>query len=356
MLNQCLYRKRYFILAVVVVIMTCSSALLYLSKMRQTQHARMPKMTHQPPLTLRDLQKNNLLFKNDAQLAAALPEEKEQAATEFLEALAFLPDDDIFTLKEERQRALKIQQQERERRRVKLALYQNLIAKWQDEETREIKQEAWQTKFAVDRKRAAAFLQKAKEFLESQAIFDEYGDVRAINVNGTFVPIESLYENAEIGGQSEGFFSSPSSSVEPVENSDVANDNPKDVFTQQQEVSEDPDITVIESETFTPGIFRETITLQVSIWSADIDGQYLDVILTPYLTETEFEEFFPTEESQQMLQARKQQMQADITERVERFLVEDTHGNRDQKLSIIRETLSQNWGEEIANNVVKDLQ
>ena len=88
---------------------------------------------------------------------------------------------------------------------------------------------------------------------------------------------------------------------------------------------------------------------------ADIDAEYLDVVFTSDLTQSEFEKLFPTEESRMAFQARREQMNADIAERVQRILAEDTLGNRDQKLSIIRKTLSENWSEDIADSVVERL-
>ena len=47
-------------------------------------------------------------------------------------------------------------------------------------------------------------------------------------------------------------------------------------------------------------------------------------------------------------------MQADIARRVQGFLAEDT-GNREEKLSIIRQMLSENWSPDIAEGVLERL-
>lgn len=101
-------------------------------------------------------------------------------------------------------------------------------------------------------------------------------------------------------------------------------------------------------------IWHDHITSEVVSWNADFDERYLDVVIASYLTPEEFDAFFPTEQSRQMLQAHQEQMQTDIKNRVERLLSEDT-GNREQKLQIIRQTLSENWSEEVAENVLEQL-
>ena len=142
----------------------------------------------------------------------------------------------------------------------------------------------------------------------------------------------------------------PSESSEfPV---DIANEHPPNTFRPQQKHSELTDSVV---ETFTPGTFRETFTSQVSTWTADIDAEYLDVVFTSYLTQEELSEFLPTQESRVQLQARQQQMQSDIAKHVENFLSDDTPGNREQKLTIIRETLSKTWSPDIADGIIKQL-
>ena len=98
-----------------------------------------------------------------------------------------------------------------------------------------------------------------------------------------------------------------------------------------------------------------------STWEADLTTYVLDmtekypiVSITPYLTETELGEFFPTEESRAQLRVRQEQMQSEITERIQSFLSEDT-SNRKEKLSIIRQTLSENWSPDIAEGVLERL-
>ena len=105
---------------------------------------------------------------------------------------------------------------------------------------------------------------------------------------------------------------------------------------------------------FVPDTFREAFTEQVFDWNTDIEAQYADVILATHFSQAEFEEFFPTDAARQMLHERQAQMHAEIAQRVERVLTEDT-SNRAEKLSIIRQTLSVNWSPDIAESVLEHL-
>ena len=121
-------------------------------------------------------------------------------------------------------------------------------------------------------------------------------------------------------------------------------------------LADEQEKTYSELDVFIPDAFRSSFQSQLSEWNADIDGDYLDVVLVPYLSEEEFEEFYPNDAARQILNERQQQMQADIATRVQSFLSDDTPGSRDEKISIIRETLSENWSPDIADNVIERLQ
>ena len=140
--------------------------------------------------------------------------------------------------------------------------------------------------------------------------------------------------------------------VELVNKESAPDESSSDALAQRQEISESIQRT---NDTFSPDAFRDSFSSLLSTWRADIDVEYLEVVFTSDLTQSEFEKLFPTEESRIALQARRAQMNVDIVERVQGILADDNPGNRDQKLSIIRETLSKNWGEEIAGSVIERL-
>ncbi len=105
------------------------------------------------------------------------------------------------------------------------------------------------------------------------------------------------------------------------------------------------------SETFVRDKFRNELTQ----WQGGINRSYADVFLPEDLTPEAFDSLFPTEASRKELQARQRQMQADIANRVQRFLSYNTPGSRDEKLSIIREALTENWGADLAKSVLEQL-
>ena len=106
---------------------------------------------------------------------------------------------------------------------------------------------------------------------------------------------------------------------------------------------------------FTADEWQDTFMSEVSDWNIDFSELYPNVVTSQLLSSEEFDVVFPTEESRQMLQSRQQQMQSEIAQRVENFLSNDTPGNREEKLSIIRQALSENWSPDIADSVIEQL-
>ena len=213
---------------------------------------------------------------------------------------------------------------------------------------------------------AQKWREKKIEYLESMGlilIFDEEGipidfkkDAYGNPVLRTRAPSQTETESQSTPPdtfQSDEEPPAPNSLIESVNKEPVPDEQPPNAFTRQQEISERMERA---DDTFSPDAFRDSFTSQISTWTADIDAQYLDVLLTPYLTQEEFEEFFPTEESRRALQVRQAQMQADIAERVQNALSDDTPGTRREKLAIIQKTLSENWSEELADSIIERLQ
>ena len=107
--------------------------------------------------------------------------------------------------------------------------------------------------------------------------------------------------------------------------------------------------------TFTADEWQDTFMSEVSDWDSDLSELYPNVFTAQLLSSEEFDVVFPTEASRQILESRQQQMQSEIVQRVENFLSNDTPGNREEKLSIIRQTLSENWSPDIADSVIEQL-
>ena len=78
------------------------------------------------------------------------------------------------------------------------------------------------------------------------------------------------------------------------------------------------------------------------------------MIVVQELTPEEMNTFFPTPEAQRYLQTQQAELQTELAARAERLLSESP-GNREEKLTIIRETLSKNWSPDIAESVLEQL-
>ena len=251
-------------------------------------------------------------------------------------------------------------------------------AKWQSTESRKATMEhpeiqqlirnhrAWTEK----RQEALESLKKLQEKLlwrvESMGailIFDESGNpigyekdvygnpiLRRLSSVDEKTPQEPL-DQVPTDAQRDNFLSTPQTIIENDKRLPSL-DTPPNPSTPEQQIS---DLTIHTGETFIPDLFQESFISQTLDWNAYFDDQYLDVIVAPYLSREEYEEFYPTEVSRAQLKNRQQQMQADIAERVQRFLETEDTGNRSEKLTIVRETLSENWSPTLAEGVLEQL-
>ena len=344
--------KRY--LTVIAVLFTAAllSATLYKIRGRSDEGTRPLKNASNPTMDV--LEATNLLFKSEAEIVAASHEEQMQAAKEYLLAFSDLPNEDIGTLKVRHQRLNEIWRKDREIQEGTIAKYQaHLVAIEQSRKERA----AWNKAYAERKKVSDAQLKEAREYMTSNFRFDANGEIIAYKTrNGVFRPVSELLipkqdiewdETSERA--SDGVFAPTDTPIEPSY-SETIPDIPQ---TPQREGAELDFVS--EGTSFVPDTFRGAFTERILDWNADIDAQYADVLSVSHLSLEEFDEYFPTEASREQLQTRQQQMQARIAQRVQRVLTEDT-GNREEKLSIIRETLSKNWGPDIADGILEKLQ
>ena len=223
----------------------------------------------------------------------------------------------------------------------------------------------WAEKRREDREKLKKLQEKLLWRAESMGailIFDESGNpigyekdvygnpilrgITSVDENTPQDPLDQVPTDAH----RDNFLSTPQTIIEN-DNRIPSLDIPPNPSTPEQQIS---DPTIHTGETFIPDLFQESFISQTLDWNADFDDQYLDVLVAPYLSREEYEEFYPTEASRAQLKNRQQQMQVEIADRVQRFLAEDT-GNREEKLSIIRQTLSENWSPDIANGVLERL-
>lgn len=111
---------------------------------------------------------------------------------------------------------------------------------------------------------------------------------------------------------------------------------------------------MIELDTDNPIDISIPIQTRVQEWHDALYEDYFHVILIQDLTQEEINTVFPTPEAQRSLQTQQADLQTELAARAEHLLSESP-GNRAEKLTIIRQTLSENWSPDIAENVMEQL-
>ncbi len=99
--------------------------------------------------------------------------------------------------------------------------------------------------------------------------------------------------------------------------------------------------------------FQKNAQSQITSLRTTLETQYFDVIITPSLTPEEFDNIFPTEKEREILQTRKNEMTQHVVKNLQRFLSDNPN---DQKISVVRELLTQNFDKDFADAVIEKLQ
>jgi len=105
---------------------------------------------------------------------------------------------------------------------------------------------------------------------------------------------------------------------------------------------------------WSPDTFRTTTRANLSQWSRNINKQYFDVIVSPYLTQEEFDTLYPTRAARRELQQRQAALQSELVKQV-RKLLSINRQNRSQEVNIIQNLLRADYGNDIADGVIKEL-
>ena len=99
--------------------------------------------------------------------------------------------------------------------------------------------------------------------------------------------------------------------------------------------------------------FRTNAHSQITSLRDTLEQQYFDVLMTPHLTPEKFDKIFPTEKEREILQIRKSEMTQHVVKNIQRFLSDKPNN---QKISIVRELLTQNFDKDFAETVLTELQ
>ena len=99
--------------------------------------------------------------------------------------------------------------------------------------------------------------------------------------------------------------------------------------------------------------FQKNAQSQITSLRATLETQYFDVIITPSLTPEEFDNIFPTKKEREILQTRKNEMTQHVVKNIRSFLSDRTDN---QKISVVRELLTQSFDKDFADAVIEQLQ
>lgn len=91
----------------------------------------------------------------------------------------------------------------------------------------------------------------------------------------------------------------------------------------------------------------------IQLWVKSAE-EYPDIIISQQMSQDEYDSFFSTQESRQSLQERKIQMQNDIVKQIRNILPKSPN-NRDQVISQLRKSLSENWDDDFADLIINQL-
>lgn len=105
---------------------------------------------------------------------------------------------------------------------------------------------------------------------------------------------------------------------------------------------------------WSPDTFRTTTRANLSQWGRNINKQYFDVIVFPYLTQEEFDTLYPNPADRQQLRQRQSALQSELVKQA-RKLLSPNRENRSQEISIIQDLLRADYGNDIADGVIKQL-
>ncbi|MDE0315563.1 MAG: hypothetical protein OXM61_11715 [Candidatus Poribacteria bacterium] len=108
-----------------------------------------------------------------------------------------------------------------------------------------------------------------------------------------------------------------------------------------------------------PGAAMESIVnaqTQFQSWREDVDDDYLDVLVSQYMTPQELDQFFPTEADRQNLTKRTERLQQDVVSKVRKLVNGIPNATQAQKSKLARELVNANFDKDFADAVIEQLQ
>jgi len=208
-----------------------------------------------------------------------------------------------------------------------------------------------QADMEASRKRREAFeLESIERRREGDAIMerldrlmDEMREHLIFDVNGKIVgfnPPSVAPSNSDVS-------SSPADV--PSVGSDESQDRPP-VPNNNADTEFDSEIPAAPD--FNPQLWREIVNSQMAGLDVGFSEKYPDVMIRPYLSDTEYQMLFPTEQSRQQLQRRTTHLQTEYASGIRNMLEKTPRDKQSEMIQIAQQALSKDWDSEFVEAVI----
>ncbi len=95
---------------------------------------------------------------------------------------------------------------------------------------------------------------------------------------------------------------------------------------------------------------------QFRAWRDNIDKSYVDVLLSRYMTSQEIDTYFPTSVDRERLRSRTTELQKLVVSQVRKFVSDVKGATAEQKHSLARELVNQNFDKDFAKSILSELE
>ncbi len=103
---------------------------------------------------------------------------------------------------------------------------------------------------------------------------------------------------------------------------------------------------------FNPQLWRESLTLEITRLDIGFTEKYPDVMIRPYLSDTEYQMLFPTEQSRQQLQRRTTALQTEYASGIRKMLEKTPRDKQSEMIQIAQQALSKDWDSDFVETVI----
>lgn len=114
-------------------------------------------------------------------------------------------------------------------------------------------------------------------------------------------------------------------------------------------VDTDADVSLSPDD---PRVWRETATGEMAGIHNGFYDQYSDVMIRSYLTDTEYQTLFPTEQARRDLQKRTDALQTAYATRIGKILEKTPSQRKSALIEIARDALSKEWDDDFVNTII----